>query len=334
VSALLVSLDLDDAWAYQRARGLPGWRDAPTVLPLAGERFREVLSLADVPAATVFVVGRDARLTHGRAAVRAFARDGLEIADHSFGHRGELATRPMTEIRDDLVASRTAIAEVTGVLPDGFRCPSFGTSRRLTRTLRALGYRYDASALPTTLLPALRVYHRLVAGRSSHAPTYGSVRTAFGSLRPRHRRGLSTIPTTTLPGARLPFHGSYLSALAVRSLPAAQAYLRVVDHRLRAGSIPVSFLLHPTDLLDRDDAPQLAFFPGMALPWARKRDLMVGALRRLHQGRSALTLQAASERLAAVKGTADASGRSPDLARASGRSSDPARASGRPRALR
>jgi hypothetical protein len=294
VTSLLPSIDLDDAWAYLRARGLSGWEAAPTVIPLAADRFRGLLEEADIAAATVFVVGRDARLAPGRAAIHRFQAKGWEIADHSLEHRGELASRPSQEIRRDLVASREAIAQVTGTLPAGFRCPSFGASPSLSGSLRALGYAYDASPLPTSLVPLLRLYHRIVAGHGEHAPSYGNLRSAFGPLRAHRRDGMVEVPTTTLPVLRLPFHGSYLSALASRSVGLASAYARFADRLCRTSRLDVSFLLHPTDVLDRDDAPHLAFFPGMDVPWARKRQLLVEVLRRLSDGRRVITLGAAA----------------------------------------
>jgi peptidoglycan/xylan/chitin deacetylase (PgdA/CDA1 family) len=302
VNQLLVSIDLDDAWAYLRARETPGWDDAPTVLPVAADRLREVLDTAGIAAATVFVVGRDARRPDGRSAIRRFQQDGLEIADHSLEHRGELASRSEEEIRADLHASRDAIAQVTGRVPTGFRCPSFGASPALSAALRGLGYHYDASPLPTTLLPLLRLYHRVSAGRGEHAPTYGNLRTAFGPLRPTFRDGLARVPTTTMPVVRLPFHASYLSALAGRSLPLALTYARVADRLCRLRGLPVSFLLHPTDVLDRGDAPHLAFFPGMSVPWHRKKALMVAVLRRLAEDREVVTIAdaAAGVRIPAI----------------------------------
>jgi hypothetical protein len=290
VSPLFVSIDLDDAWAYLRARGVTGWRDAPTVLPLATDRLREVLDASGIDPVTLFAVGSDARREHGRDAILAAQREGWEVADHSLEHRGELAGCPEAEIRADLAASREAIATVTGQAPRGFRCPSFGSSMALTSALTELGYGYDASALPTSLLPLLRLYHRLAAGRGDHDPTYGTLRTALGPLGPTRRGALVEVPTTTLPGLRLPFHGSYLSALGERSPALADTYAGLADRLCRWRGLPVSFLLHPTDVLDRSDAPHLAFFPGMALPWARKRALLLRTLRRLADGRRPSTI--------------------------------------------
>lgn len=286
MTELNVSIDLDDAWAYLRAHNDPAWQDAPSIIPLATRRLVDVLDAAGIARATLFVVGQDARRPAGVDAVRSFIARGLEIADHSNAHRGELASLSAGDIRLDLQASGDAIAQVTGTRPVGFRCPSFGASENLSYALRSLGYRYDASALPTPLMPLLRLYHRITAGRGEHPPSYGNLRTALGPLRPRQAGGLLSVPTTTLPGLRTPFHGSYLSALANRSLPAARAYARVADRACRVFDLPVSFLLHPTDVLDRTDAPHLAYFPGMAVPWQVKRALLTAALTRMSEGRA------------------------------------------------
>lgn len=292
VTALMVSLDLDDSWAYLRARNDPSWVSAPSVIRLASKRVVDVLDLAGVEQATVFVVGRDARVPEGTNAIRTFLDRGLEVADHSLAHRAELATLPSQDICLDLKTSGDAIAQVTGSLPVGFRCPSFGASKNLSNALLAVGYRYDASALPTPLVPLLRVYHRLSAGKGEHTPSYGNLRTAFGPLRPTNRDGIQSIPTTTMPLVRTPIHGSYLMALAARSLPLARGYTRLANRACRAFGLPVSFLLHPTDVLDRTDAPHLAYFPGMSVPWSVKRSLLTHGLQQLADGRHTTEMQA------------------------------------------
>lgn len=291
MTELLVSFDLDDAWAYLRARNDPSWDMAPSIIELASQRLIDVLDAGGIGDATVFVVGQDARRPVGVDAIRRFQARGLEIADHSDGHRGELATLEVERIRQDLDASADALAQVTGERPVGFRCPSFGASANLSTALSDTGYGYDASALPTPLMPLLRFYHRATAGRGDHAPSYGNLRTAVASLRPTVRNGMLSVPTTTVPVLRTPFHGSYLSALAGRSIGLARAYARFADRTCRFADVPVSFLLHPTDVLDGHDAPQLAYFPGMSTPWTAKRDLFVDVLRRFRDGRRPVRLE-------------------------------------------
>jgi peptidoglycan/xylan/chitin deacetylase (PgdA/CDA1 family) len=287
---LMVSVDLDDAWAYLRARGERGWESAPSIIPLATVRLLELFEASGIDSATVFIVGTDARLDHGRAAIRAFEGVGFEIGDHSLEHRSDLASRSSAEIVADLSESRSAIAEVTGRSPNGFRCPSFGASAALSAALRELDYGYDASALPTPLTPLLRAYYRLRMSEGDESPSYGNLRTAFASLRPKAHGGIVSIPTTTMPLVRVPFHGSYLSALAGRSLSLASAYGRLADRMCRVHGLPVSFLLHPTDVLDRSDAPHLGFFPGMSVPWTAKRKMLGRALANLRRSRELVDL--------------------------------------------
>jgi hypothetical protein len=56
------------------------------------------------------------------------------------------------------------------------------------------------------------------------------------------------------------------------------AYLRSAIRACRAMRIQPSFLLHPLDFLDAEQAPGLSFFPGMGLPGTVKCNLVVRAL--------------------------------------------------------
>jgi hypothetical protein len=51
---------------------------------------------------------------------------------------------------------------------------------------------------------------------------------------------------------------------------AARAYFRAAMRLCAARGISMSMLLHPTDLLDAQDAPALSFFPGMFVPAKEK----------------------------------------------------------------
>ena len=57
-----------------------------------------------------------------------------------------------------------------------------------------------------------------------------------------------------------------------------RAYLRFALEACRALRGEPSFLLHPLDLLGGDEAPELAFFPGMDLTTREKSELFVDAL--------------------------------------------------------
>lgn len=297
-----LSLDLDDVWAYLRTRGEPDWESAPSVLPLAVERLLPVLARHDLRL-TVFVVGRDARRPAGRAAVQALAEAGHEIASHSQLHRGELAGLPRTAVQEDLREAAEAIGDVTGRRPAGFRCPSFGSSPALLRALVEDGYAYDASVLPTSLSPLLKLYYRarLHTGRDAGQDLFGPAGNVRLPLSPfRWDVGgtrLLELPVSTMPLLRTPMHMSYLQALGSASPRAADRYLRLALRLLAARGVPPSFLLHPTDLLDVRDAPRLDFFPGMARPAADKLAQLDGALSLLAAGFDVVPLAEAASRL-------------------------------------
>jgi hypothetical protein len=299
-----LSLDLDDAWAYLRTKGEPDWAEAPSVLPLAVERLLPLLAERDLRI-TVFVVGRDATRAEGREAIAALAAAGHEIASHSQLHRAELAALPDRAIEEDLREAADAIEGLTGRRPTGFRCPSFGNSPALLRSLVEGGYDYDASVLPTSLSPLLKVYYR--ARMRTGTPDqpqqhlFGRASNALLPLTPFRwggdGAGLLELPISTMPLLRTPMHMSYLQALGATSAGASHGYLRLALRLLRARGVPPSFLLHPTDLLDARDAPRLAFFPGMARAWPQKIDQLRDALASLADGFDVVPLGEAARRL-------------------------------------
>jgi hypothetical protein len=107
---------------------------------------------------------------------------------------------------------------------------------------------------------------------------------------------------TTFPGCKTPFHLSYLLYLARFSERLALGYLRAAIAACRATGTSVSFLLHPLDLLDRTDAPQLAFFPGMDLDRSRKQALFLAALELLRSQFTVVPLGVHAEALRAREG--------------------------------
>lgn len=292
MNRLMVSMDLDDTWAYQRARGMTGWDSTRTILPQATDAAVSVLDSAGIREATMFAVGRDADTPEGARLLKELSDNGYEIANHSWLHRGELPRLDLETIRKDLDDTSAAIQAATGAPVYGFRCPSFGSSPHLTEALQSLGYAYDASMFPTILMPALRAYHRVVAGRGEAEPTYGSLRTVVASQRVRITSGRpASIPVTTMPLLRLPVHGSYLMVLAERSPGLALTYLRMFDRLARMSRLDVSFLIHPTDVLDSVAAPELGFFPAMSMPRKVKQDLLARVLAVLKANREVMSIR-------------------------------------------
>jgi hypothetical protein len=304
-----LSLDLDDLWTYLRTRGDPSWEEYPSYLQVFVPRILDQLAHLGLHL-TVFMVGIDATRPANIPLLRAFAERGHEIANHSFSHECWMQLHSRQRIVDELARTEAAVEAATGRRPIGFRGPGFSWSSDLLQVLAERGYRYDASTLPTFLGPVARMYFLATAPRLSpaeRARRRGLFGPASAGLQPagayRWRLGegrtLLEIPTTTIPGVRLPFHMSYLLYLRGMSRRLMVAYLRAALAACRAARIQPSFLLHPLDLLEAGDAPRLSFFPGMRLNVKVKRDAFVEALRMLSDEFEIVTMAAHAERLMA-----------------------------------
>jgi hypothetical protein len=153
-----------------------------------------------------------------------------------------------------------------------------------------MGYRYDATVFPNLLNPVSRAYY---LKRANLTPEERRQREAlFGTLRDATRPNvpfawrldgdrLLEVPVTTMPGARVPFHFSYLTYLAGRSVKAARAYFATALALCRARGVAPSLLLHPLDFLGVEDEPDLGFFPGMDMSRVTKLELTAGFIDQL-----------------------------------------------------
>ncbi len=283
-----LSIDLDELWAYRRSFGLTeGGSAGHTLLPLALPRFADFMQRHGVRG-TAFVVGRDAA-AHAPM-LRELASVGHELANHSYAHASDIERWPADDQADDLRRAHDAIAAIGGNAPRGFRAPSFRLSASLLGVVQSLGYRYDASSFPSSLGALARHWQaRRARGLGTHPQ---SADDAFGTLRawwkPLHPYTwalpggpLVEVPVTTLPGLRLPMHGTYLQHLADHSPAAARAYAAGALALCRHTSTDVHLLLHGTDFVGADDALDGAFLPGMRRPWRAKVALLDAVVERL-----------------------------------------------------
>ncbi len=283
-----VSIDLDNLWAYLKTAGVPGWETYPGYLNEVTPRILQCLEKMNMKA-TFFVVGRDAAQPENGPALRAIADAGHEIGNHSFDHEPWMPLYSDAELAADFAKSEEALFAATGQRPRGFRGPGFCTSGRMRDVLRVRGYEYDASLLPTFLGPIARYYFQLVSKlpgkeKGKRALLYGGFSNGTMPLRPFEiRPGLMEVPVTTMPISRLPVHLSYLLFLAQHSDALARLYWRVATTLCRMTNVGPSLLLHPTDFMDVNDAPQMNYFPAMRIPALRKQALVefvLGSLRK------------------------------------------------------
>jgi peptidoglycan/xylan/chitin deacetylase (PgdA/CDA1 family) len=299
-----LSLDLDNQWAYMKTNGEAGWESFPSYLDLVVPRLLGLLDRHGLRI-TFFVVGQDAALEKNRAALRAIAAAGHEIANHSFHHEPWLHLYAPERIEQEIAEAEAAIESATGVRPRGFRGPGFSLSRNVLETLQRRGYRYDASTFPTFIGPLARAYFMLnakltAAEKAKRKSLYGTLGDGFRPLTPYawtlDNGELIELPVTTFPGVRAPFHLTYVMFLARTSPAVARRYFRSALATCRLAAVAPSVLLHPLDALGIDDVPDLSFFPGMTLPSETKIALLEDALAALSRQFEVVTMSTWAER--------------------------------------
>jgi peptidoglycan-N-acetylglucosamine deacetylase len=286
-----LSLDADNQWSYMKIHGDDGWESFPSYLDVLAPRALDVLGRHGLRI-TFFVVGQDAALAENHDALASLAAAGHEIANHSFRHEPWLHRYSEAELDEELARAEDAIEGATGVRTDGFRGPGYSLSTTTLEVLLRRGYAYDASTLPTYIGPLARAYYfrtaKLTAEqRAERELLYGTWADGRRSVRPYRwavdGKTLLELPVTTLPGAKVPIHVSYLLMLSAYSPAAARAYFDAALRVCRWAGVGPSILLHPLDLISGDDVKALAFFPGMQIPVDEKIARVDSYLARLRE---------------------------------------------------
>jgi peptidoglycan-N-acetylglucosamine deacetylase len=284
-----ISLDLDNKWSYMKTHGDAGWEAFPTYLQVVVPRVLKLLKELDLTI-TFFVVGQDADRPENVAALRSIADAGHEIGNHSFHHEPWLHLYSKDQINEEFERSERAIELATGQRTIGFRGPGFSYSQDVLQVLFDRGYKYDASTFPTFLGPIARAYYFLHSGlgkqeKDKRKQLFGSWNAGFQRLRPYRwqfamdqGKSLIEIPVTTLPWFKVPIHLSYVMYLATFSPWVARRYFYQACRFCWLNGVQPSLLLHPLDFMGCDDEKDLAFFPGMSSPSARKTDLALELL--------------------------------------------------------
>lgn len=282
-----LSLDLDNQWSYMKTHGDSGWENFPSYLDVVVPRILQFLKERDLKI-TFFIVGQDAALAKNRDALRSISAAGHEIGNHSFNHEPWLHLYSKDELIDEFERTETALMDVTGKRPVGFRGPGYSLSPAVLEVLAMRGYEYDCSTLPTYIAPLARAYYFFkspemsVEEREKRKKLFGNFSDGFQTLKPHFieaaGKTLVEIPVTTFPVLKTPIHASYLLYLSTFSTVAAQTYWKSALAMCRLTGVQPSLLLHPLDFLSGDDVPELKFFPGMDMPLSRKLELVSGFL--------------------------------------------------------
>jgi len=267
-----LSLDLDNLWSYLKTHGDPNWENFPSYIDFFIPRILDILDELNLKI-TFFIVGQDAVIEKNRDALKLITQRGHEVGNHSFSHEPWLHLYSKNKIKAEITAAEEYIKNTTGQKPIGFRGPGFSWSSDLLEVLNENGYLYDASSLPTFLGPLARAYYFSKSNLSSREKEkrdklFGGFKDGLRPIKPHFLkldsgRKLLEIPVTTIPVFRTPFHLSYLVYLYRCSRFLMSFYLKIAISMCRITRTAPSFLLHPLDLLDCAEVPELSFFPGM-----------------------------------------------------------------------
>jgi peptidoglycan/xylan/chitin deacetylase (PgdA/CDA1 family) len=285
-----ISLDLDNQWSYMKIHGDEGWDSYPSYFEIFIPHVLEVLESLELKI-TFFIVGKDTESEENRPFLRMITEHGHEVGNHSYHHESWLQSYSFEKIEKEIADAESAIYRATGKLPRGFRGPGFSWSLDLLKVLENRGYRYDASTLPTYLGPLARMYYFSKSDlskedKNARKELFGKFSEGFRRLKPYYWRlgkekKILEIPVTTMPIFKLPFHLSYLIYLSNISYPLMKIYLRMAIYMCRITRTPISFLLHPLDLIGGDQIRELAFFPGMDVSSDRKVEVFVYVIKTL-----------------------------------------------------
>jgi peptidoglycan-N-acetylglucosamine deacetylase len=277
-----LSFDLDDKWSYLKTHGDPEWKSFPSYLDVVVPRVLTFLAERDLTI-TFFVVGRDAASARNAEVLPSLSSAGHELGNHSFSHEPWFHLYTEQQVRDEIERAETAIERLTGKKPVGFRGPGYSFSPTTLQVLTERGYLYDASSLPTFIGPLARMYYFMVSSLTKEElekrdALFGSIRDGFRPIKPHFLRSdhgqLVEIPVTTMPLFRMPIHFSYILYLSGFSRIVAMSYFRMALILCSLANIRPSLLLHPLDFLDSKDAPELGFFPAIALPHQAKMEIV------------------------------------------------------------
>jgi peptidoglycan/xylan/chitin deacetylase (PgdA/CDA1 family) len=259
-----VSVDLDPVACYWRIYALPGTppeRARHAILRRCLPRFAELFARHGARA-TFFVVAQDLEDdAEGRALLASLARDGHELANHTYSHPYDLVRQPPAAMAAEIDRAHGLIGACAGGAPCGFRAPGYAISGELLDLLRTRRYRYDSSAFPSlayygakaAVMGALRLVGRrsasildtprvLGAPLAPYVPAAGApYRRASGTAADG---ALVELPMAVTPFARLPIYGT--------SLVTAPGWIR---RHLIAAAMRADFFnleLHGIDLADAD----------------------------------------------------------------------------------
>jgi len=204
---------------------------------------------------TLFMVGNDFLLPTNQAAIQSIIKDGHEPANHSMTHPQGFRWLDPDQKKNEIRSMGDICQSVTGIRPIGFRSPGWNIDDSAIPLLKELGYRYDSSVFPTTLMPLMKFAHwASMSGQAKpNRTTMGMWRymaapitpyqTSQASFSNKGESGLVEFPVSVTPFLRLPFVATLLLKVGIK-------FYKAFYESIKREELPVHFQMHLSDFVD------------------------------------------------------------------------------------
>lgn len=252
---LMVHVDVDCLKTVARFFGVGVESDLNLVYDVAIPRFIELFKKYKI-LATFFVVGSVLNNKKNVNILRQVLQEGHEIANHTFSHPFGMASLSKERKSEEINKGHYIIKEKLDVEAKGFRAPGYDISEDILNIINNLGYLYDSSLYPSFLVPAIKIYSRVLRlgkNRGNTDKGYGKWVYGFGLTSPYHpsssslcrpgRMDIFEIPLSVMPFTRIPLHTTTL-------FNAPFKLVSLGNRLLLRKKIPYTLVMHGVDLLD------------------------------------------------------------------------------------
>lgn len=292
-----VQVDLDGVWAIRRCYGIQSAKpsDDDPVYAEGLPRFLELFKDLGVQA-TFFAVGLDSEVPWKARLLKDAVSAGHEIANHSYTHSLDLASKTGYELESEIDLAQRALNSRVGVHPRGFRAPGYSLSEELLTLLDQKGLIYDASQFPSRWGWLMRWVTRRLSRGGASATQYGGGWNGSTSPAPREvgeMRGLYELPVSVSAKWGLPFHGSVAMTLGWRY------FLNCLNSYEQSG-LPLQYVWHGVDLTDLDSRALLGSNRGrlfFSTPLGKKVEFVKKSMLEITKRYSVMTALAEVERI-------------------------------------
>ncbi|MBU1084262.1 MAG: polysaccharide deacetylase family protein [Candidatus Omnitrophota bacterium] len=198
---------------------------------------------------TIFVIGRDLGNPDVAARVKAWAENGHEIGNHSYGHKLNFGSLNYNELETEVMKSHEMIANVCGKEPRGFAAPGWSSSDNLTDILRKNGYLYDTSVFPSYFMwiASVKAWWNFRGDdrRGAILQRKDRLTNLFADRKPYISKGLLEIPLPVTAFLRIPCWHTMSFLLPKSCFEATLRSCLKLEY--------FSYVLHPADLIDSND---------------------------------------------------------------------------------